>query len=933
MCIFANEMCDKINGNLLKQIKNMRQVILTVALLAAFAMTAGAQKIDFDFPGRNSSEVTEPNYVPWPVGRVTTDTKTLDNGVKIVITATDGATALASNWSKNTIQKSTKLLGDGVFACHLNNGNYVWITEGRTAVKLTITGLSAGHHSLLAYHNDTDAGQTHPDVEVSVDGEVKVMGVKHSSGAQKLADSGVSFVEFDVVEGQPVVVKYACVPEDGQTYNRTSIMLNGLEFDTNPYRVMETKPANYDYHVAADDGRVDFSWLPADVAVAHKLVYGVDSAAVADAVNYQYEGAANTFTATDFSPLVRYWWRVDEVDADGTVYKGQVMSFQPRRDAFPGAEGYGRYAIGGRGGVVYHVTTLEDNGSDDSPVEGSLRYGIKKVSGPRTIVFDVAGIIALKSRLTCSDPFVTIAGQTAPGHGIMLTTCPFGVATDGITRFLRMRLGHKRLVNRVIPKDNVAAAYGSDYGLYPETTLNGLDGMGMAGNDNAIMDHCSVSWTIDEGFSSRNAKGITLQHTLISEALNEAGHPNYGMGTCHGYAATIGAGQMTQTPGSFHHNLLAHCEGRNWSISGGLDGSGAYDGHHDIFNNVVYNWGTRASDGGTHELNFVNNYYKKGPATTQNYLLSHDFEGTGSGSQSAYVSGNIREETTGTKTTDREGNTYRYTLKNGQTLTWQPWASEPFFPSLATIETAEAAYKNVLSDVGCNQPFFDLHDQRMVTETFRRTTTTRGSRSNKQGLIDSEEDAGCEGFDLGRLGLVEAQREAGWDTDRDGIPDWFENVVGTDPLQANNNDDRNGDYYTDLEEYLNWMAVPHFFLQHGKQLVIDLQPYFAGYKMPDYTLDSPMDNCSDWHLSDDGRQLILYCTNQQLNAVHVTATEDGISLTRRFNFVVNGTFAGITEPAVSQPAPADNAVYNLAGQRLSRPQKGLNIQRNRKFVM
>lgn len=261
-------------------------------------------------------------------------------------------------------------------------------------------------------------------------------------------------------------------------------------------------------------------------------------------------------------------------------------------------------------------------------------------------------------------------------------------------------------------------------------------------------------------------------------------------------------------------------------------------------------------------MNFVGNYYKKGAATTKNYLLSHDFEGAGSGTQSAYVSGNIREELDGTLTQDKINDTYRYTLSGGQTLDWEPWASEPFFPSYATIETAEAAYKNVLSDVGCTQPFFDLHDQRMVSETLGRTTSTRGSRSGKLGLIDSEENAGCEGFNLERLGIAEAQRDAHWDTDQDGIPDWFENTVGTNPAAANNNADRDGDYYTDLEEYLNWMAVPHFFLQSGKQMVIDLQPYFAGYKSPSYTLEPQMDNGSSWVLSDDGRQLIITCTNR-----------------------------------------------------------------------
>ena len=116
--------------------------------------------------------------------------------------------------------------------------------------------------------------------------------------------------------------------------------------------------------------------------------------------------------------------------------------------------------------------------------------------------------------------------------------------------------------------------------------------------------------------------------------------------------------------GSYHHNLLAHCEGRNWSLSGGLDGVGAYDGHHDVFNNVVYNWGGRATDGGSHEVNFVNNYYKMGPATTQKKLFRLQLEGTGSGTQSAYVHGNIRQAAGNGALTEDKLNRYRMLSKH-----------------------------------------------------------------------------------------------------------------------------------------------------------------------------------------------------------------------------------------------------------------------------
>src|SRR6188768_2809958 len=159
-----------------------------------------------------------------------------------------------------------------------------------------------------------------------------------------------------------------------------------------------------------------------------------------------------------------------------------------------------------------------------------------------------------------------------------------------------------------------------------------LDGMGMASSDDCIIDHCSISWTLDEAFSSRGAHNITLQRTLISEALNEAGHKKYPTGTQHGYAASIG-GDI----GSFHHNLLAHCAGRNWSLAGGLDKATRHAGRLDIRNNVVFNWGHRTTDGGARQVNFVNNYYKPGPASDIKVYLRPQFEHPDFGPQQYYV--------------------------------------------------------------------------------------------------------------------------------------------------------------------------------------------------------------------------------------------------------------------------------------------------------
>ena len=934
----------------------MKKVITTTMMMVS-ALCMNAQSIDFDISGKTGQALQE-GFTEWVVPEGVSDSKTFEGGITITLKAAQGSNPMdpaknnaeirhiKTEWWKQGITSGNdgaRILGDALI---ITGDDHSYVTSGATKLDVTISGLAAGHHSLQAYHNCVELEESNgevPDIDIYVNGTKVLEGVKQSRRKSKFAEAGQSYVEFDVEEGQPVTISYVSTPKEGVTYGRTYATINALVFNSvdNSKIALDPIPNSGELHAGDGEGNVTLQWTAAASAVKHHVMLGESAESMTE-----YSVVTDTeCTVSGLNPLKDYYWRVDEEDQSGKVTEGDVWLFRPARLAFPGAEGYGRYAIGGRGGVVYHVTSLDDNGDDENPIEGSLRYGIKKVSGPRTIVFDVAGFISLKSRLTCSDPFVTIAGQTAPGTGITLRTCPFGMASDGITRFLRMRLGHKKMINGLVPKggeDGNGVEYEpEEVGQTEETTLSGLDGMGMAGNDNAIMDHCSISWTIDEAFSSRGAKGITLQHTLISEALNIAGHPNYPSGTGHGYAATIGAGQNGGNPGSFHHNLLAHCEGRNWSISGGLTGGGDYDGHHDIFNNVVYNWGGRASDGGTHELNFVNNYYKKGAATSQNYLLSHDFEGTGSGTQRAYYSGNVREETSGSKTQDaptstkqEKGQTFRYTVKNSQTLTWEPWSMTPFFPSHATIESAQAAYTNTLSDVGCTLPFFDNHDQRMVSETLSRTTSTKGVRSKKAGIIDTEEDEGCEGFDMEKLGLTNATRDAEWDTDQDGIPDWFEATVGTNPSAANNNDDRDGDYFTDLEEYLNWIAVPNYRLQVGEKVTIDLKPFFASYKNPTLKASPEMDNGTGWTIDDKSQLTFWDGIGNKLTSMTVTATEGGISMTRVFHFACAGESSGIVNLKADSLAPGNAPVYNLNGLRVQQPtQKGIYIQGGKKYVV
>jgi hypothetical protein len=420
-------------------------------------------------------------------------------------------------------------------------------------------------------------------------------------------------------------------------------------------------------------------------------------------------------------------------------------------------------AQGGRGGRVIHVTNLNDSGP------GSLRDAVEQ-SGPRTVVFDVSGLITLESRLIIrkANSNLTIAGQTAPGKGICLRKYNFGMlgATNVVIRYLRVRPG------------NISG-----------TTL---DGMGMASSDNCIIDHCSISWTLDESFSSRGAHNITLQRTLISEALNAAGHKKYPPGTQHGYAASIG-GDI----GSFHHNLLADCSGRNWSLAGGLSKpKNEYAGRLDLRNNVVFNWKSRATDGGAHEVNFVNNYYQPGPATTFFYALNAQYGGF-PGSQRYYFAGNVMPGHFGL--TNQEAGRKASTERGGRLPeTYSPWNDREFFPSYVTTQSAEAAYTNVLADVGCNFPVLDDHDKRIIAEVRSGKTNFKGSKTGLPGLPDSQDDVG------GWENYPEIHRPAGWDTDGDGLPDDWEKSHGLNPNDvADGNKDLNGDGYTNLEKYLN----------------------------------------------------------------------------------------------------------------------------------
>lgn len=678
------------------------------------------------------------------------------NGVRVQLRAAEGE-GVKGTWLKKLLVTGATMGADGV------------VVEGGdkpAVLEIKLTGLPAGKHSLVTYHNwlgENAAGE----YQLSVVGQESKSAVTPSVVATNNDDAASGYVEFNAQEGKPVVIQIAA-----RSGNLDHVILNGFEIDgVDPTRkARKPVPMDEDLHVDAQSGQVKLSWSPAKAAVAHQVYLASDldpekAKALADVADHNspaYLGEArSTEHSVDIDPknsMLTYAWRVDSVDAAGVVTHGDVHTFRARHLAFPGAEGYGRFALGGRGGRVLHVTNLNDSGP------GSFRAALE-AEGPRTIVFDVSGRIHLKSKLGIRNPFVTIAGQTAPGKGMCISNFNLGMLGnhDAIIRYMRVRPGDEAGVT--------------------------LDGMGMASSDHSIIDHCSISWTQDESFSSRGAKNITFQRNLISEALNVAGHKKYEKGKAHGFAASIGG-----DVGSFHHNLLAHCAGRNWSLAGGLDKAGVHCGRLDIRNNVVYNWDHRTTDGGAMEVNFVGNYYKPGPATRVFHVLmperNHAF-----GPQNYFVLGNIME--------GKYGADERYAgVRAPRNEPMENFlAEEPFFEPYVNTQSAEQAYEDVLADVGCNVPVLDDHDQRVIEETRTTTTTYKGSKSGLPGLPDSQKDVG------GWEDYPEVHREANWDTDGDGMPNQWESEHGLDPQDGTDGAvDRDGDGYTSLEDYLNWLA-------------------------------------------------------------------------------------------------------------------------------
>lgn len=412
--------------------------------------------------------------------------------------------------------------------------------------------------------------------------------------------------------------------------------------------------------------------------------------------------------------------------------------------AFPGAEGFGATTPGGRGGKVLRVTTLEDSGP------GSFRAACD-AEGPRVIVFDVAGTIALRKPITVKNPFLTIAGQTAPGDGICLRDASFGVAThDVIVRFLRVRLG------------DVSSREDDCIDLHH-------------GARNCILDHCSATWSIDECLStSGDVQDCTIQWCLIGESLNQSKHAK----GKHGYGSLARA----NGPMSWHHNLWIHNDARNPRL--GDNYSRGSSPAFDVRNNVIYNYGGTASGltQGKFTANYVANYIRPGPSSRARTPIT-----VGEKSELRFhLSGNVVE---GDARLTADNDAFFSAVEFGGVR--QVWtAAAPFPAAPVTTWPAAEAYERVLADVGATRPVRDAVDARLIGHVRQRTGA----------LIDTQRQVG--GWPDLKSGVVPA------DTDGDGIPDAWETSHGLDPR-----DPKDGagpatpGGYTHLEIYLNSLAA------------------------------------------------------------------------------------------------------------------------------
>ena len=564
--------------------------------------------------------------------------------------------------------------------------------------------------------------------------------------------------------------------------------------------------------------------------------------------------------------------------------------------AFPGAEGHGRYVTGGRGGKIVHVTNLNDSGT------GSFREAVK--SGNKIIVFDVAGVIALKSDLKFADN-ITILGQTAPSPGITLRYYTVQPGSNNIIRFIRIRRGQEKNIN------------------------DGADASWQRNKTGIIFDHCSFSWSIDEVASFYDNNNFTMQWCTVAESLTNPGHSK----GAHGYGGIWG-GKLA----SFHHNFVAHLMNRGPRFNGARYGWTGYTSNKeystykwqnavqaenvDFRNCVMYNaQGTCYGGPGGGQINIVNNYYKAGPSHS---LSSKTLDGlkvdvsTGKerGSQDRitlvtlstqsnsdknhqelydmtsryYINGNTTETTKGSKTANKDwkGVSYDKGVPSLNGEYYSPDANNYYGDAVAhttisgkscvkikmddpaptgevTTHSAAESFSKVLAYSGASL-YRDEIDARYMEEAKTGTAKYKGSITNSPGIIDKVSDVN--GYTEANFGT--ASRPADFDTDKDGIPDSWETANGLDPNDATDALTYSLDskeYYTNLEVYANSL-VEDIMKQGNADAENKVDEYYPAWKNPTGILQITGSNPSE----------LVKVTYYSLNGTLLSAPQKGINI-------------------------------------------------------
>lgn len=498
--------------------------------------------------------------------------------------------------------------------------------------------------------------------------------------------------------------------------------------------------------------------------------------------------------------------------------------------AFPGADGYGKYVTGGRGGEVCYVTRLDDC-TDANLVPGTLRWALRHNNGgrPRTVLFNVSGTIYLKSKLKLQYPDVSILGQTAPGGGITLTGYNLYICRNNvIVRYVRFRAGD-----------------------VPSTSMTGLD---IENADGVILDHCSMTWSMEECLTAYDTDSTTVQWCIIGEGLYNSKNSK----GARAYATQWGGEHSTM-----HHTLITNSHSRAPRFNG-VRSSSSTKGAHDyqvdseFANNVVFNWSGSgnqyggeydkatveapswcADDPGYDRVYIINNYYRPGPSTKvgaasarywcspsspygQWYLSGNKFEvdgtySTKTGVWSADELAKVNADNHyGAKTADAS----RGINLTGSDYTQYVMQSLPYSLSGLEYETADEAYNNVVTKAGASLPRYDEVDRRLLDEAAGKVAPKYVGASLKAtgdyGIIDSPDDItlsktsqyavdGTVYNNFPFTGMADGDKYA-IDSDADGLPDAYEDAVGLNKNDAADGAAITSSGYTNLEVYLNGVA-------------------------------------------------------------------------------------------------------------------------------